>query len=794
MRVSLRWLADFVDVDVSVEELTDILDLSGTKVEAVHAPGKDVEGIVVAEVTGVHAHPNADTLTLVDVRTDTGEQRVVCGAKNFSPGDRVPLATVGARLPGLEITERKIRGETSRGMLCSGAELGVSKDHSGILVLPSDAQLGADVGEVLGLDDVILELEITPNRGDCLGMIGVAREVAALLGKELRLPEAGLTRTGVSNPVNVVLEDPSGCPRFFAGYAEAVALGPSPSWLAARLLAAGVRPISNVVDITNYVMVETGHPVHAYDAARVADRTFVVRRARPGEKLATLDGVERALDEEDLLICDPERALGLAGIMGGEDSEVSGDTDAVIVEVAHFDPVLITKSSRRHGLRTEASVRFERGADFDAVHYAGRRVLKLLAELCAAKIASNDVDEHPVPFARRILSLRPGRTDHVLGFTTSAADQAAYLASVGFGVNEGDELEATVPSWRPDVEREVDLIEEVARLAGFDKLPETIPPGGAGGLTSVQEAERVVKRTLSGAGLHEAWTPSMISERDLDLLELRPEHPARRIVKLSNPMIEDESVMRTMLLPGLLRAVARNVAHRADGVALYELSRVYEPADSEPLPRESLVLGAAFTGNRRTRSWLHPEDRWDFYRAKGVLEATFDALRFDDAGFRPVKGMPFHPTRAALVSLGTAPLGIVGELHPDVCGRFDVPEGTVAFEIGLDAVFRRLPGRPTVEELPRYPGIYLDVAVVVDDDIAAGRVGEVIAGAGAPEVVDVTLFDVYRGDQVAAGKKSLAYALELRAPERTLTDADAARVRDRILTALEERTGAVLRS
>ena len=795
MRVSLKWLRDLVDVDVPVERLKDMLDLSGTKVEAVHAPGKDVQGIVVAEVLAVHPHPNADTLTLVDVRTDAGEQRVVCGAKNFSAGDRVPLAAVGARLAGMQITARKIRGETSNGMLCSAAELGVSKDHSGILVLPRDAPVGADVTDVLGLDDTILELEITPNRGDCLGMIGVAREVGALLGHELRLPDSEFPRTeGVTNPAKVVLEDPEACPRFFAGYADGLSVGPAPAWLAARLIAAGLRPISNVVDITNYVMLETGHPVHAYDASRVAEATFVVRRARPGEMLTTLDGVERRLDTEDLLICDPRRALGLAGVMGGADSEVSGATGSVLVEVAHFDPVLITKMSRRHNLRSEASVRFERGADVDAVEYAGARVLKLLVELCSAKAAANDVDEYPVAISDRTLSLRPARTDHVLGVTTDAAHQASLLRAVGFDVEEGDVFDVVAPSWRPDVEREEDLIEEVARLAGFDRVPETLPPGRAGGLTRAQETERFIRRLLSGAGLHEAWTSSMMSAGDLELLDLPPEHSARRMVKLSNPITEDESAMRTMVLPGLLRAVSRNVAHRADGVALYELARVYEPADSAALPNETLVLGATLTGTRRARSWMHAGDHWSFFAAKGVLEAMFDALRIEDIRFRPINMMPFHPTRAAHVLIGDRPVGTAGEIHPAVCGRFDVPEGTVAFEIVLDALFERLPGRPKVDELPRYPAIYLDLAIVVDDGVAAERVAALIAAAGAPEVVGSTLFDVYRGDQIPPGKKSLAYSLELRVPDRTLTDADAVRVRDRILVALGERTGAVLRS
>lgn len=792
MRVPLRWLSDYVEVDVGVDKLCELLDFSGTKVESVRRPAGALRGIVVAEVVAVREHPNAD-LTLVDVRTDDGEERVVCGARNFASGDRVPLATVGARLSGMEVGERRIRGETSRGMLCSAAELGVSKDHSGILVLPPDAALGADVVDVLGLDDTIVELEVPANRGDCMGLVGIAREVAALLGHDLRVPHARVDGAGES-PVTVDVRDARGCPRYVARHVAGVRPGPSPAWMAARLLAAGLRPISNVVDVTNYVMVETGQPLHAFDAARVARHAIVVRRALRGERLTTLDGVERALDPDDLLIADPDGALALAGVMGGEGSEVSGETRDVVLESATFDAASVARASRRHVLRTDASARFERGTDPDGAPFAAARAAALLRDVAGGAPAADAVDVYPEPIRRPSIGLRPERTNAVLGVEIDAGEQARHLRSVGFAVApDAGRLAVDVPSWRPDVEREIDLVEEVGRLAGFDRLPSTLPPGRAGGLEPRQALERRLRRAVAGFGLHEAWTGALTSVQELDALGLAEEHPARRVVELSNPMSGDESVLRTTLLPGLLRAAGRNAARGTRSVALFEVARVYEPAAPGELPNEPLVLAAVVAGDRGPRSWRGAR-AWDFFGAKGVLEAVFASLGVDAPASAPVGNMPFHPTRAAQVTFRGAPLGALGELHPDVCERFGVPEGAAAFEVAVDPVLAAVPERVSAPELPRFPAVYLDVAVVVDDVVPAQTVGDVVARAGRPEVVSSVLFDVYRGDQLPEGKKSLAYALELRSPERTLTDRDAEVVRDRILGALRERTGAELRS
>ncbi|HJR45119.1 MAG TPA: phenylalanine--tRNA ligase subunit beta [Actinomycetota bacterium] len=796
MRVPLRWLDEFVAVDVPVEKLVELLDLSGTKVESVRRPTGAIGGVIVAEVLEISEHPNADNLTLVDVRTDFGEtQRVVCGAKNFEVGDLVPLAQVGARLPEMEITERKIRGEISRGMLCSAAELGISSDHSGILVLPSDAPLGAEVVSLLELDDTVLELEITPNRPDCMSILGVAREVSAVLGNELKLPDPELESTqGLRSPVEVYIDDPTGCPRYVARYMESVRIASAPAWMTARLLNVGVRPISNVVDITNYVLFELGQPLHAFDAAKVRDHHIVVRRARRDERIATLDGQKRTLHPDDLVIADKKRALAIAGVMGGEDSEVGTETEAIILESAYFDPASVAFTSRRHGLRTEASARFERGADAEMAPMAAARAAGLISQLAEAHVAPDETDEYPAPVERPTITLRPGRVGKLLGAPIATDLQVTYLSAIGLDVTHADPvLEVGIPTFRHDLTREVDLIEEVGRLAGFERLPATLPPGRTGRLERDQVLDRSIRRLLADLGLHEAWTSSFMSPEDLERLGVAPDDPAAAMVRVANPMSEEEPALRTTLLPGLLRAVAVNERQRAAGVGLFEIARVYEPI-GEDLPREATILGAAMSGERRRGGWSNEDESWGFFEAKGVIEALFGALSLPRAEFAPVSGKPFHPTRAAAVLLDGTTAGAVGEIHPAVGEGWGIDRTVVMFELALAPLLNVLPGKPKVEELSRFPGNFMDIAVVVDAAVPAVGVEKLIAEVGAPELASVRLFDVYEGDQIAAGKRSLAYALELRAPDRTLTDAEATAVRDRIVAALADRFGAELRA
>ena len=791
MKISLNWLQEYVAIDVPVRKLVELLDLSGTKVETIKEPGKGVAGVVVAEVLAIEEHPNADNLTLVDVQIGDVTERVVCGARNFAVGDRVPYAQVGAKLPGLEISERKIRGEVSRGMLCSASELGISKDHSGILVLPASAEQGADVVTLLGLNDTVLELEITPNRPDCMSMVGLAREVAALLGNELSVPAAAVDAAS-EGPLSVVLKDPDACPRYVAHLIEGVTVGPSDPKIAARLLAGGIRPISNVVDATNYTLLELGHPLHAFDAAKVPGQKIVVRRARKGETLRTLDEIDRKLHPDDLVIADERRAIALAGVMGGHETEVDDATTSVILESAYFDAATIAFTARRHGLRTEASARFERGMDPDAADRAAARCTELIARSASGRTVQV-TDAYPRPLEPRRITLRPARTSTLLGSEIGVDSQSRHLRSVGFDVTAGEEaLDVAVPTFRPDVTREVDLIEEVARLAGYGRLPSTIPKGDAGGLSPIQATERALRRHLAAAGLAEALTSSLGSSEELDRLMLSEGHPARKMVAIANPMSEEENRMRTSLLPGLLAAVARNASRQVSDVGLFEIARIFEPS-AEELPAEPLVLAIAMSGQRRPKEWFGPPVPAGFFAAKGVLESALGSLGVE-FGLQPATGMPFHPTRAASITIGGREAGSMGEIHPTVCANLDVPEGTVAVELALAPVFEALPGRVKVKELPKYPPVLLDLAFIVDHDVPAGAIEAEIRSLGAPEVEVVRLFDLYVGEQVPEGKKSLAFSLQMRLSDRTMKDEDAAAVQERIVEGIQGDFGARLRS
>ncbi|MEA2477463.1 MAG: phenylalanyl-tRNA synthetase beta chain [Actinomycetota bacterium] len=797
MRVGLRWLREYVDIDVPVDRLVERLDLSGTKVEAVHKSDHPVEGVIAAKVLAIKEHPDADNLTLVDIDAGAGStERVVCGARNFVVGDVVPYAGVGAHLPEMEITERKIRGQVSRGMLCSAAELGISKDHSGILVLGHDIELGSDVARMLELDDTILELEITLNRPDCLGMFGVAREVSAVLGTELRIPEVTPPASDAASPLQVDIEDAQGCPRYLGRYIERIGTGPSPQKMQARLLAAGMRPVSNVVDVTNYVLLETGHPLHAFDAAMLKKTQIVVRRARRGERITTLDGIERHLDPEDVVIADAKDPVAIAGIMGGAGSEVSEGSSAVVLESAYFDSGAVGRTSRRLQLRTEASTRFERGADVEMVPYAAARAASLIESAAGGRVIGPAIDRYPNEIPRRRVTLSPRTSDRLLGMKTPPDRQAAYLKSVGFGVAaNADVLDVEVPSFRPDVTREVDLIEEVARLAGFERLPATLPPGVAGGLNRTQSIERTLRRYLVSQGSTECWTPSFAAATDFDLLGLDADHPSRAAVAVANPMSEEESILRTTLMPGLLRVAARNVSFRASSVAIFELARVYEARVDAPaeLPHEPMTLGGAFCGPKSPQTWMHGEVTWDFFAVKGVVTGLCSALGITGFQAAGASGLPFHPTRAASLKLNSRTIGAMGQLHPDVCARFDVPDGTVCFEMAFAPLLGAIPSSIAVHEVSRLPATYIDIAVVVDEKVTAQQLVDQIVGSGRPEVVNVRLFDLYRGDQVGAGRKSLAFALELRAADRTLTDEEALVVRDRIMSVLSQQFDARLR-
>lgn len=793
MRISMKWMNELVDMDISAIELADRLDLSGTAVEAVHALGETLEGVVVGQIVGKEKHPDADTLWVTTV--DVGAQEnltIVCGAQNFEAGDKVPVATVGSTLPnGMVIKKAKLRGITSMGMNCSAAELGMGEDHSGLLILPADAPVGAPYAEYAGLSDTVLELEITPNRPDCLSVQGMAREISAVLGTtynmELSVPDE--TGEAASDSIRVDIEDEDLCSRYTARLVRGVTIGPSPAWLAEKIIALGQRPVNNVVDITNYVMFELGQPLHAFDAATLArdDQGLahvIVRRARDGETLTTLDGQDRSLDGDMLVIADPEGPIALAGVMGGESTEVSETTVDILLEAASFGQDVTSRTSRSLGLISEASMRFERGVDAAACHVASDRAADLMARLCGGTVAPGIVDVYPVPSVPRALTLRLPRLNALLGVELDRAQVEGILTSLGLTLSgEGDNLHVSVPTFRPDLEREIDLVEEVVRIWGMERIEPTLPGGRqrVGGLTREQRWRERIAATLRATGLNETYTYAFVDETDLARLRWESGE-GEELVRLLNPMSEEQSVLRRTLAPGLLRAVSYNQRRGVGNIHLYELGKVFVSAQGRKLPRENEVVCGVLAGRWNDPAWNDAPDpgagaearlrsaTLSFFDGKGIIEALMLDLGIARWSIQPSETPWLQPGRSSSIILRGQSVGYLGEVHPEVLAQFDVQGPVVIFELDVAALIRAAVDTKPFNDVPRFPPVQIDIAIVVDEDVSHERVSAAILKGGASLLESVSLFDVYRGPGVAQNRKSLAFSLSYRASDRTLTD------------------------
>ncbi|MGC9023339.1 MAG: phenylalanine--tRNA ligase subunit beta [Chloroflexia bacterium] len=821
MKVPLKWLQEYVSLDdLPVDVLAHRLTLAGLEVAGIERIGQewDRERVLVGEVVEVRRHPNADRLTVVDVAFGAGPPlSVVCGAPNIRPGMRgqkVALARAGARLydghsrePRLiTLKADKIRGVRSEGMICSEKELGLSEDHTGVVILPEDAPVGLPLADYLG--EVILDIDLTPNLGRCYSMIGIAREVAALFGRELRRPSPNPQEAGppIAGQVTVEILDPDLCPRYSAALVRDVQMGPSPAWMQQRLLRAGMRPINVVVDITNYVMLEFGQPLHAFDYDKLRPRpgqphppAIIVRRARPGERLTTLDGVERALDPDALLICDGQGPVALAGVMGGRESEVTETTRHILLESAHFDPICIRRTSQALHLSSEASIRFERSVDPEGTVWALRRACALLEELAGAVTALGVVDVYPRPYPPRTIVLPAGEVRRILGISLSAEEVAALLRPLGFACTvEGEAVRVEVPSFRMDVSLPADLLEEVARMYGYDRIPATLlrdilPPQRGNPLLELQEHIRDI---LVGCGLDEVITYSLTNLRSVSRLAPgMPEIDGSRYLRLANPLSPEREYLRQTLMAGLLEALALNL-RSYERVALFEIGRIYLPREGEELPDEPPMLGLALAGRREERSWLSSDaGELDFFDLKGVVEVLLDRLGIVGARFEPSEHPSFHPGRQAALWLGEELAGRFGEVHPQVCAQFELPAHRVGLaEFHLRPFLSHAGWRP-YEPLSRFPAVIQDIAVVVDEGVPAVRVAEVIRRSGGPLLRDIALFDVYRGSPLPEGKRSLAYRLTFQAMDRVLVEEEVNRLREkRIVPALERELGATIRA
>ena len=809
MLVSLKWLRDYVDLpdDLDVDAFAERLTMASAEVEGVERIGDwDRDLVTVAEVLSIDPHPNADRLKLATVEYGAGEPRtVVCGAPNVAAGQRVAFAREGAELIDPRNGERStlkpatIRGVESAGMVLSERELGLSEAHEGILELPTDAPIGRPLADYLG--DVVLDVHTWPNRADMMNMVGIARETAAITGASVRPHDSDYAEgdADVNDAAAVAIEAPDLCARYTATVVEGVTVGPSPQWMQERLRAAGQRPINNVVDVTNYVMLELGNPLHAFDADEIHG-TIVVRLAREGERLTTLDGEDRELASDTLLITDDTGPIALAGVMGGLDSEVSEATTRVLLEAAQFDPSSIRRTSTRLRLRSEASSRFERGLAPELAARASRRATQLLVEVCGGTARRGVVDVYPRPQPEARVTLTRDRLDTVLGFHVPDDEVAAALGTLGFtveraGGDDGAHFEVTAPWWRTDIAIADDLAEEVVRIAGYDRLPATtvrgrVPPHEPAPEHELREG---VRRALAAAGLQETISYSLTTEDVLRRVQPGGDLDANPPLRLRNTLSSDHEVLRTSLRHSLLEVVDRNLRAGADEIAIFEVGRVYAPRRDAggPLPAEREVVTGALCGGDRDR-WGSPLDRpLDFFDAKGVIEELGERLAIDFA-YAPHEEHGLQAGRCARLSVGGAPVGVLGEVQPDTLEAFGVERPVALFELDLAALLAAMPERRGVEPVSRFPAVEQDLALVVDEGVAAGELRSRIEQSRL--VAGARVFDVYRGEQLPAGKKSIAFAIRYQALDRTLTTEDANREQGRLVNRLAGELGAEIRA
>jgi phenylalanyl-tRNA synthetase beta chain len=788
MKASLRWISEFVDLPTTDPvEVAQVLTVLGLEVEGVETVAAPFSGVVVADVLEVEPHPDADKIRVVTI--DPGNRttlRVVCGAWNFDAGATVAYATVGSVLAGgLEVGEKEIRGVMSPGMIASEAELGIGDDAAGILVLDG-LEPGTDFAGTLPYPDTVFDLSITPNRPDAMSIYGVARDLAAYWDLPLRTPDVTVDAGGAPTTATVVIEDPDRCPRFTAREVRGVTVRRSPLWMRLRLRDAGVRPINNVVDVTNYVMLEYGQPLHAFDLDLIPQERIVVRTARPGEKITTLDDVGRTLTENDLVIADPDKAIGIAGVMGGATTEVSESTDRVLIEVAHFEPGGVLLTGKRLGLRTEAVHRFERGVDPELPPLASARAAGLMADLAGGEIAGGFVDEYPGPHEPVQVHLADGEAQRILGIEIARDTAADYLRRLGFEVSEGDGgLDVVVPSYRPDGERPADLIEEIARIHGYDRLPATLPRGTEGTLPEWLRRERRLREVMVGGGYHEVWNFDFMGVDEAERLGLPEGDPRLDPVRVRNPLNEEQESLRTTLLPGLLRGVAHNQARNQDAIALFEIGAVFLSSDGE-LPEQPRRLAFVAAGPVPGPSWQARPDR-DALDAAGVARLLIESLRLD--GYLEQSAEPgFHPGRCAVVVVDDTEIGVVGEIHPSVAERFEIDGRVVAGEIDIENLMGR-----TRRFVPpsTLPPVVFDLAFDLPERTpAAALLAEIRASAGV-DLESMEVFDVFSGPPLEAGRRSIAVRLTMRSHQRTLTDEEMGPVRaliaDRVEQALDGR-------
>lgn len=811
MQVSIKWLKDYIDFTETPEQLADKLTMAGIPVENVVDPGEGLEKVVTGRIEKLEPHQNSDHLQICTMNVGLAENIIiVTGAQNVAEGQVVPVAMVGAHLPnGMKISKGKLRGVASNGMLCSAQELKLDleklpeEQKTGIFILPSDTPVGIPAKDVLGLNDVVLEFELTANRADCFSVFGLVREIAAITGNKPHFPEIKVNEddnTKLNDIFSVEIADPDLCSRFSTRMLKNVKIGPSPEWMQQRLEGAGIRSINNVVDVTNFVMIELGHPMHAYDYDKITGKKLIARRAIEGEELHTLDDTSRKAKGEMLVIADSEKAAGLAGIMGGFETEITDTTTTtVVLESADFYGPCIRRTARACGLSSEASGRFERGVDSETTIKALDRAAQLLQEMGACTVCEGIVDVYPNPKQANYVTFTPEQINNHLGTNIAKDIMLNIITSVGFDVtkDENDEITVKVPSWRNDVTCMADISEEIARLHGFDKIKSTLPNGVS--MQGTQSAKQTfidkVKASLSSQGLYETISFALTNEETFNKLNIPQDSPLRKAVPIMNPLSDEYPLVRTTLLSSIFDNLARNLARKNDDVALFEVGSVFFPKalPVTELPDEVVKIAGAITGRRNAQGWNQTNDMVDFYDAKGIIEELFANLRVTRYTVEAGTHYAMHPGKTALFKKGRDVIATVGEVHPAVLSAYGITKPVYIFELDATTVMKYMAKDLKYKALPKYPATSRDLAMLVDVDVNAADIEKAMTKAAGQNLTQITLFDVYTGKQVEEGKKSLAFSLTFQSNDKTLTDAEIDPAIEKIVAKLQKDFNANLR-
>ncbi|HPD55664.1 MAG TPA: phenylalanine--tRNA ligase subunit beta [Smithellaceae bacterium] len=800
MLVSLKWLKDYVNISLKAEKLAERMTMSGLEVEAIKEIVPAFTGVVTAKIISVKPHPNADNLSLCEVTDGAKKYPVVCGAKNIKAGDIVPLAKVGATIPGgYVIKEARLRGELSEGMLCSEAELEIGDDASGIMQLSHGFKLGLPLEKALDLKDTVLDINVTPNRADCLSMLGIAREAAALTNKKIKIPEIRIKENdqSIKRLTSVKIMDPELCPRYTARMIKNVTIGPSPVWLKTRLEAAGMRAINNVVDVTNFVMLEMGQPLHAFDFRFLEKGRIIVRKSKKDEEFVSLDGKSRKLTDDTLLICDGVKPIAIGGIMGGLNSEVKEDTSTILLESAYFNPQSIRRSARKLGMPTDAAFRFERGVDPEGVVRALNRAAQLIADLSGGSVCRGYIDEYPQKIKTvKNIKLRLTRVHQITGTKIPTAEILKILRSLEMKVNAAGKgvYRVKPPSFRMDLTREIDLIEEIIRIYGYKRVPETLPDISITETRhNYQDMEKRLRNVMNGMGFSEVINYSFIAPSSLDNVLLPTDDKRRNVVAISNPLTEEQSIMRPTLLVGLLDTLKKNINNGYGNLKIFELGRAFIHRQKGKLPEEKNFCAALMSGAKTDDLW-GLKTPTDFFDLKGCLENLFFDLKISNIKFAASPSEPFlHPGKSCTVFSGEIPLGCMGVIHPQIMAKLDLKQDACFFEINTDLIAQASKTVVNYADFSRFPAINRDVAFVLDKKIEADYIINIISNLNEDLLENVVIFDIYEGKGIPEGTKSIGFRFSYRSAQRTLTDSQAGEVHERIIRNIVDLTKAKIR-